>query len=704
MNRKSLIFCLAALAVMILGIGVAVAFLYSGVEGTGSHGKVRETDSRRSPVLCAVPSDAILVAVCREAGMSPVSVKAPSALSLHYYAGKLHRLHVIDMEDCPDMTEDACREAENKELYTGVVGNLLLISDSETLLRSSQRHLDKNISILDASGFQDAVNAVEGENLLYISNSHFGKLLPSVLSKSYSSYSGFMERLADWCVFDVTTTSEVTSLTGTLLHDTDVSDFMNVLELSRPSSSAVSEILPSYTLFAASLPMKDMDAYVSAYKSYLDSRQKLQLYLAAQDQTGFVRHPMDLLRKWGVREVATASFKTGSVLETVNLMKVTSPELSTLFLGTEISSMKGYYPVVHDWAYPSLLSSVFGDFFARKDESCFTYIDGWVVTGSRDAVEEYASGRALEYTLKQYMSDAGQQDLLAENSSSFVAYFSFSETEVEIDAILRKGFIKEFGHIWDGAEYAPAVLTVGGGRRNALVSLDMRRLTLKKTKAPAFERDTVVIVPKGPFDVKNSGTGKMNMFYQNSHNSICLNQDGKDLWGVPFDRSICGRAGTVDYFANGKLQILFCAGDKLYLIDRLGRYVNGFPRSLGREVLLGPDIYDFNGARKYNVMILHKDNVIEMYNLKGQKPAAWKGITAQETIKNLPERIFVGGNSFWVVRTSIQTLIFPFYGGDPLTSYTGNQMIRPDSEVRAVDDATVEFACYDGKVRTLKLK
>ena len=81
-----------------------------------------------------------------------------------------------------------------------------------------------------------------------------------------------------------------------------------------------------------------------------------------------------------------------------------------------------------------------------------------------------------------------------------------------------------------------------------------------------------------------------------------------------------------------------------------------------------------------------------------------EGITAQETIKNLPERLVVGGNTFWVVRTSIQTLIFPFYGGEPLTVFSGNQMIRPDSSVNAVDASSVEFTCYDGKVRTLKIK
>ena len=103
-------------------------------------------------------------------------------------------------------------------------------------------------------------------------------------------------------------------------------------------------------------------------------------------------------------------------------------------------------------------------------------------------------------------------------------------------------------------------------------------------------------------------------------------------------------------------------------------------------------------------MVLHKDNTVQMYNLKGEKPASWKGIEASETIKSLPEKITVGGNSYWVVRTSVQTLIYPFYGGAPLTSFEGDQMIRPDSEIKIIDGTAVEVACYDGKRRTVKLK
>ncbi len=132
--------------------------------------------------------------------------------------------------------------------------------------------------------------------------------------------------------------------------------------------------------------------------------------------------------------------------------------------------------------------------------------------------------------------------------------------------------------------------------------------------------------------------------------------------------------------------------------------MSGFPVDLGKEILIGPDAYDFSGARKYNIMVLHKDNTIEMYNLKGQKPSSWKGITCAERIKALPERLDVGGRTYWIVRTSIQTLIYPFYGGEPVTAFKGDQMILPNGTVTVRDDSSVEAECYDGKVRTVKLK
>jgi hypothetical protein len=248
------------------------------------------------------------------------------------------------------------------------------------------------------------------------------------------------------------------------------------------------------------------------------------------------------------------------------------------------------------------------------------------------------------------------------------------------------------------------VLKVSKDKKGSFMNVGLIKTQVKRTKAPEKDRDTTVVIPQGPFEVKNSGTGKMNRFYQNSHLSLCLSQDGKDLWGIPFKEKICGFAETVDYYANGKLQILFGAGSRIYLIDRLGRFVSGFPVALGKEILLGPQPYDFNGTHRYHAMVLHKDNTVEMYDLKGRKAESWRGIKTEETIKSLPELIMIGGKSFWVLRTSIQTLIFPFEGGEPVTKFEGNKKIRPDSPVTIMDEISIEVECYDGHKRTVKIK
>lgn len=731
MSRKSLIFCLVALAVLILGTGTAVAFLYSGVGDGGRDGN-RAVEVAEFPLLSAVPSDAVMLACLSQSGDAPAGVfgkivlpqhalKSASVVSLHYSAG-LVPLYVFDAgrassepsEDASSLME-ALKAAgmlveymDCGESASGKIAqhSVIIASPSETLLKSSHRHLSKSVSVMDSPGFAAASSAVSGDNMLFISNTQADKLLPAVVARPYSSYSGFFSRIADWTVMEMDLSDKAASFRGTVVHDGDLSRFINVLEKSSPAVSSVSEILPSYTSFAASLPLGDMDSYADAYRIYLDSRQAMQKNSARQKELAgkLGISPSDFFKAIDIKEVATASFASGGVTESVNLIKAGDIVPSVVFKGTDIVSMKDYKPSVHSWPYAGFVASVFGDMFSLKDETCFTCIGEWIITGSMKAVDEYAGGRALEYTLAEYMADASQEDLLAGDKHSFVSYFSFNEDHSSIDRIFKDAFLDSFGEVFSGAEYCPAVLTVTPGKDAVALAADILKLTLQKTKAPVFERDTVVVVPKGPFEVKNSGTGKMNKFYQNSHLSICLSEGGRDLWGVPFDKPLCGTAHNIDYYANGKLQILFGAGSKIYLIDRLGRYVKGFPVELGKDILLGPDVYDFNGVKKYNIIVLHKDNTIEMYNLKGQKPSSWKGIDAPETVKSLPERIAVGGNSFWVVRTSIRTLIYPFYGGASLTSFEGDHMIRPDSEIKVVDASSVEVVCYDGKRRTVSLK
>ena len=746
MSRKSIIICLAVLAVMIVGVGVAVAMLYSDVDSTQTRKGNFVPDQERYLLLPAVPADAALVACLSDledavngplrgfrfpdalaaelaAGSFPSFSSAGVAVSLHY-GGRMNPLYIFDAghassepsEDAAALMSFAARMGMAVQFVdcskatdgTRSIAkhSVVLVSDTETLVKSATRHLAEPISVMYAGGFAEASQSVAGKDLVFVANNNAKTLMPVALAKSRSNYSPFIANLAQWTVIEI----EKSDATGayaaiSAVYDNDASDYMTVLEKSQPAVSKLSQILPSFAVSAVSLPMKNADSYISAYQSFMDSKQALQSYRKKQREltarAGI--SPEDFVKRLDIKEMAKASFVLGKSLEHVNLMRI-GKEDTLIFIGTENKSFKHYVPATHAWPYASFAASVFGDMFQLKDESCFTYINGWIVSGSMAAVEMYVNDKVLDYKLLEYMANAGQKDMLA-TEASLVAYFSLGEYPAGHKDIFTNPVAESLKHIYQGCDYCPAVLAVTKGKDGMVGRLRIPRLEMMKSKAPQIERDTTIVIPQGPFKVKNSATGKTNLLYQNEHGAICLKEEeGKGLWGVPFKEKLCGAVGEVDYYANGKIQFVFAAGSKIYIIDRLGNYVNGFPIDLGKGILLGPDVYDFNNKKAYNIMVLHKDFTIDMYNLKGKKPDSWKGIVAPERIKGLPERLVVGGSTYWIVRTSMQTLIYPFYGGTPLTTFTGDKMILPKSEVKVLDGTSVSVDCYDGQKRTVVLK
>ena len=754
MNRKSLIIGLATLGAMLLAVVIAIAVLYH--DGEKKDPKV-ET---RYELFQAVPSDAVVMGCLSHVkdvsqpafsgfgllsslsdavsqGQFATLAEAPMAFSLHY-SGKLAPLYIFDAGAAsPNPSSDASalmEFARSQGLLAEYVDcssvlegeglalrSLVIIAETETLLKSSHRHLSQGLSVMGNPGFAKAAEAAVRSDLLFVSYAQAKPLFSSVFNRKYfketygnpeysaiyTARAAYTGTLAQWSVFSVgMEDSAPMALNGIHVFEDDASEFMSVLMESTGGISQISTILPSYTYYALSLPMSDSEAYVEAYMAYLDSKQALPKYNKTQKelQKRDTLSPAEFVRRIGVKEVAIATFGNQSSPLKVNLVKIGRQD-TVIFRGTGVKAFKEYAPEVHKFAFPGHIAAVYGEYFQLVDESHFTYVDGWLITGSRTAVQEFQSGRAGEYTLSQYMADAGKDDLIARDGTVLAAYLDLGADEGTLAKILNEpvaGILKGFSK---GVEYAPMVMTSYKKRGKVMTDIVAYNLSMERVKAPEFERDTVVVIPTGPFRVKNSGTGLMNLFYQNSSGAICLKEEGgQGLWGVPFGKPLCGTAHTVDYYANGKLQILFGSGSSIYLIDRLGRFVTGFPIDLGKEILLGPDVYDFNGTNAYNIMVLHKDKTIEMYNLKGQKPASWKGIALQETIKGLPERIEVGGRTYWIVRTSKQTLIYPFTGGEPLTTFTGQQMIKPDSSVDVVDEASVQVQCYDGKARIVRVK
>ena len=337
----------------------------------------------------------------------------------------------------------------------------------------------------------------------------------------------------------------------------------------------------------------------------------------------------------------------------------------------------------------------------------FCQIENYDFFSKAEEVKDSKTLNEYTRTLKARLAGNGLAGRIPQKYCGFWMYHSLTEDPNIIDATFSPMMAKGFRNVIKGVTFVPVTLSAMAKGDKMVLEMNLTRTNITKSKVPdsiISDRDTAIVVPSGPYKVMNSATGKENTFYQNSHLSLCLqDENGKDVWGIPFKHPVLGYVREVDFYNNGKLQYLFAADSKLYLIDRLGRFVGGFPIDLGKKIAVGPEVFDFAGDKAYNAMVLFKDNTVGLYDLKGKVAASWKGITAKETIKAIPELLEGKNGKYWVVRTSNQTIVYPFSGGDPLVKGEGNKMIRPDSRITINEKGSVSAKCYDGKDRTFKL-
>ena len=719
MNRKTLTILIATAVILIGGIAFAVARLYSET-GSGTVDGSRFLEDHQ--LVKAVPSDAAVVVCFRNFGHAcellgdSLAVfgelasnkfdkiaatqagslkKAPAIMSVHY-SKDMPPLLILEagkaLADSTAELRNLLAAADSSGLQTRINGNLLLISSSETIINSSVRHLEEGHSILEAKGFTEIASActATGDDVIFFSNAYADNILGSFMSRKHRKARSFIKDLSEWTAFCVTGHSEAgAGMRGTLLYSNDPYYYLNVLSHAGPSSVEIADAVPGNVDFIMDIPIGNITAYIKAYRNHLDSRSRLDKYesvLQSQKKnTG--KNAEEWVQSLDIKEVAVVNLHFGEKVRRILMLRP----------GTRQSAEK-----VSGMSCAGFARTVFGEAFSGDDESTCASVGKWIVIGAAECVGKYSETGFLQETLAVRLKSEGLDRIPQKNCGAWM-YHSLSEDPNLLDANFSPMMAKGLRNILKGAAYVPVVLSVVSDGGQLALNFNLDRVEVSKgTAALSSARDTTVVVPEGPFKVLNCATGKTNTLYQNSHLSICLrDENGKDVWGVPFKSKIRGYVQEVDYYNNGKIQYLFAAGSQMYLIDRLGRFVTGFPSETGKKIAAGPAVYDFTGAKGYTAMLLHTDNTVGYYDLHGKQVPSWKGITADETIKSLPELLEGNGKKYWVVRTSAQSMVFPFSGGEPLIKGEGNKMIRPDSKIE-ITDKGFSAVCYDGKERTFK--
>ena len=128
------------------------------------------------------------------------------------------------------------------------------------------------------------------------------------------------------------------------------------------------------------------------------------------------------------------------------------------------------------------------------------------------------------------------------------------------------------------------------------------------------------------FQVKNHSNGSTELLMQDELNSLSLvSKDLEVLWNIKIGKKIKGVIHQVDFYKNRKLQYFFATDDQLHLIDRLGKYVIGFPREIATGTGVEfTTVVDYDNSKNYRFIIGDVSGKLFMFDKQGKVLPGWQ--------------------------------------------------------------------------------
>lgn len=645
---------------------------------------------------------------------------SPFLYSLHYSAkNSVSFLQVADIKSVPsESIQSLINECDAKKRYNGVniytfsddlyvalAKNLLLASSSTYVLESSIRHLENNTSVLDKKEFEDLLRKNGALSGVYVNHSQIGKLFSGIVTREFLGYSDFFLKFAGWSCFEIKPMEGRLNLAGYLENNNDESCFSNIFYGQSARKSFMGRILPASTVFAVSLPFSSLHEYLKSHLLYLEMQKKSGTFAYKQSivQGENSLKPREWVDSLAIEELVSAYCKFGEKCEWITLIRTKQQLGLSNVISTVVERAK--VEEAQPFKYKGYLASVFGELFGHCNEEYSCKVGQWIVLGPKNVLDEFVNGNAYYFNLDAYL----EQTPAAEYMNREASLKLVANVKEAGDSLLR--IFKPYTRGCISAQMQNVnfqYLTVDIKNEEAIPKVDVNyyAATLAQLPVPkeredgsqmVFTVDSTINVPAGPFEVKDVSKKSAAYLEQLPNMKLrYLDANKKGVWTIPFDTPICGSVEQIDLYSNGRLQMLFASEDKLYLLDRVGRFVKGYPAKLSKRVVYGPKLLRNVNGIKYSLFVLNEDNSISWYDVSGKPISGWRDIVAPEFVKELPEFIKLGGVRYWILRAPSQLYLYTL-DGKMLNLADKKRKIDRESEITLIEAGVLRVRCTDGK-------
>lgn len=577
------------------------------------------------------------------------------------------------------------QDNKTKNFSFSAYRNILMISFSSILLEDAIRQLAAESSLLSLKGFPE-IYATAGKNVdanVFINFQHFPKSLSTFFRSDFRAEVRTARNFAGWAELDVNLLSDMLLMNGFVHPPDSVSSFATLLINQAPQRVTADEFLPGSAASFLTLCLSDPGRYFTDYHSFLQDQGTYTTYRNTlismnnaygidlpNEFTEIMDHEITLAFDPGSRE--------GDPGHTYLLLRVKSStqaeekliSILTRIAAAESRPVSAYtaiyrfdnelnFPIYH-LPVRRFTAKIFGNLYAALDEHYFTMLENYLIFGnSEESLKTLIHSVILNKTLKHDPAYQTFKNSLSPRSG-LLFYCNLSKSQPVYGPYLTEAI----GKSWATYHSVFQQVQVAGLQLYASNKMLYNNLLLKFFSAGDRETQTVweskldTLTRFKPVFVLNHQTRQNEVFVQDLKNNIYLiNQVGRILWKVQLPESINSEVFQIDYFRNGKLQLLFSTRNMLCLIDRNGNFVDRYPVRLRSSSTAGVAVFDYDNNRDYRLFIPCEDRQVYVYSKEGSLIPGWQFGRSENIVTQPVQHFRIADRDFIVFGDGFRTYI-----------------------------------------------
>ncbi|MBI9067120.1 MAG: hypothetical protein JEZ09_07495 [Salinivirgaceae bacterium] len=623
-----------------------------------------------------------------------------------------------------------------KSFYYCFHRGVLMGSSSELLIKDAIRQVENPNGLQLNADFNHLLKTA-GDNVdanIYIQLKEANNLLAKVVSlKNLKDKS--LSHIGNWVELDVNLKNNTLLLNG-FNATTETNDFQSLFDGQNPSTMKFAKFTPVGVNSTLAFGLSDYNKYKESFRKFMEKTGQTDRYLINKKTfiETFGQNAETRLSEIFKNELAQVELADGNYLFYVKVKGYRDgQELVQNWInhyakkiGQSSSAFKNSYKLDAESEFPIYTLPIefiplrlFGPWFKECSAKYVAVFDDYLIFSSNyKALTRTIYDNILQKTLSYNSAYNNYADFISTkvNMHAFISLESMHnslETFLTPEAFnyFKKNevILKDFyGLTWQFSSESNLIY-------NNLLVRNQPSKTLKAATVWEARLDTLVAFK--PQLLVNHYTNEKEILIQDLKNNIYLiNNTGRIIWKKQIDEPILGEVHQVDYFKNGKLQILFNTKAKLYLFDRNGNFVERYPIKLSSETNQPLALFDYDNRKNYRIFIGGIDRKIQVYSIKGKTVT---GFNFNATDNNIiaPMQYFRSNNKDYLLVTDSSRIYILNRRGDSriklkkqfkpspnnLFVFQAGNNTRNDRLIRTDIHGNVNFIYFNGDVETKQI-